>query len=277
MRGYSTSDAARLLDLSPARVRSCARAAGLGPARGPRGEYRFSFQDLVVLRAAKELMAQRVPAARVRRALRRLAQQLPRGRSITELRITADGERVIAHDGAAAWNPESGQMTLDFAVADLADEAAPLARTRLQAVHAAPDDLAPDDWYDLAVDLEPVTPTDAADAYRRCLELDPNHADAHVNLGRLLQEQGRLAAAEAHYRRALDGQRDHALAAFNLGTVLEDLHRLDEAMDAYEEALARDPALADAHFNLALLYEKAGARQDALRHLKAYKAIVEGR
>jgi tetratricopeptide (TPR) repeat protein len=277
MRGYSTAEVARLLALSPAQVRSHARAAGLAPSRGSRGEYRFSFQDLIVLRAAKELIAQRIPASRVRRALRKLAQQLPRGRSVTELRITAEGDRVIARDGEAAWNPESGQMTLDFAIADLADEAAPLTRGRVEAFEAAAADRTAEEWHDLGLDLEPVAPVEAADAYRRCLELDPDHPDAHVNLGRLLQEQGRLAAAEAHYRRALHGRHAHPLAAFNLGTVLEDLGRLDEAMDAYEDALARDPSFADAHFNVALLYEKAGDRQQALRHLKAYKAIVEGR
>jgi len=277
MRGYPTPDVARLLRLSSAQVRSYARAAGLTPARGARGEYRFSFQDLIVLRAAKDLIAQRIAPARVRRALRKLAQQLPRGRSVTELRITAEGDRVVARDGEAAWNPESGQMTLDFAIADLADEVAPLARGRVEAFEAAATDRTADEWYDLGLDLEPVEPAEAADAYRRCLELDPDHPDAHVNLGRLLHEQGRLQAAEAHYRRALPGRRGHALAAFNLGTVLEDLGRLDEAMDAYEQALERDPSFADAHFNVALLYEKAGDRQHALRHLKTYKAIVEGR
>src|SRR3989475_677999 len=92
MTGYTTEEVARLLGLSPAQIRSYTRAAFLSPARaaGGRGELRFSFQDLVLLRAAKGLMAARIPAAKIRSSLRRLKQQLPRGRALSELRITAD-------------------------------------------------------------------------------------------------------------------------------------------------------------------------------------------
>src|SRR3989442_1755348 len=107
MTGYTTEEVARLLGLSPGQIRSYTRAAFLSPARaaGGRGELRFSFQDLVLLRAAKGLMAARIPAAKIRSSLRRLKQQLPRGRALSELRITAEGHRVVARDGALAWNP----------------------------------------------------------------------------------------------------------------------------------------------------------------------------
>jgi hypothetical protein len=38
--------------------------------------------------------------------------------------------------------------------------------------------------------------------------------------------------------------------------------------------LAIDPRLADAHFNLSRLYEKAGKRAAALRHLGAYRRLT---
>src|SRR2546430_7843051 len=129
MTGYTTEEVARLLGLSPAQIRSYTRAGFLSPARAG-GEFRFAFQDLVLLRAAKGLMAARIPAAKIRGSLRRLKQQLPRGRALSELRITAEGHRVVARDGALAWNPDSGQLVLDFDVATLAERAAPLARRR---------------------------------------------------------------------------------------------------------------------------------------------------
>ena len=61
MKVYTAKSVARLLDLSVQQVRSYARAGFLQPDRGPRGEYRFSFQDLVMLRTAKGLMAARIP------------------------------------------------------------------------------------------------------------------------------------------------------------------------------------------------------------------------
>jgi hypothetical protein len=72
-------------------VRAFARDGYLTPGRGPRGELRFSFQDLVILRTAKGLVAARIPTRRIRRALKRLRAELPRGRSLAELRITPKG------------------------------------------------------------------------------------------------------------------------------------------------------------------------------------------
>jgi tetratricopeptide (TPR) repeat protein len=275
MTGYTTREVAKLLGLTVAQVRAFTRDGFLTPARSPSGELRFTFQDLVILRTAKGLVAARIPPRRIRHALRRLRHQLPRGRSLAEVRIAAEGERILVRDGMTAWNPESGQLHLDFAVSDLAQRAAPLARRRAQAARQIEEDLDAEDWYALGLELEAVDPTEARDAYRRALELDAHHADAHVNLGRLLQEQGLVTEAERHYRLALRDDPDHATAAFDLGIALEDLDRPGDAIDAYRAALAADPALADAHFNLSRLYEKTGKRAAALRHLSAYRRLAE--
>ena len=53
-----------------------------------------------------------------------------------------------------------------------------------------------------------------------------------------------------------------------------DLGRIDEAIKAYKRALVLDPDNADAHYNLAGIYERRGEKQAALRHLKAYRALI---
>ena len=121
------------------------------------------------------------------------------------------------------------------------------------------DQLSSDDWFDLGVDLEAVSPEDAPAAYLRALELDPYHSDAHVNLGRLLQEAGEYEAAEEHYNRALDAEPDNVLAAFNMGTLFEDMGRVQDAITAYKRATN----LADAHYNLSRLYELVGEHAEA--------------
>ena len=275
MTGYTTEEVARLLGLSSAQIRSYTRAGFLSPARGARGDLRFSFQDLVLLKAAKGLMAARIPAAQVRGSLRRLKQQLPRGRALSELRITAEGHRVVARDGAVAWNPESGQLVLDFDVATLAQRAAPLARRQAAAARRVEEDLDAEAWFELGVELEVSDPDEARDAYRRALELDPHHAEAHVNLGRLLVESERAEEAETHFRAVLTDHPDHATAWFNLGIALEDRRRTNDAVKAYEQAIAADRRLADAYFNLARLYEQAGKRAAALRNLSKYRLLTE--
>src|SRR5260370_24599336 len=140
MTGYTTEEVGRLLGLAPAQIRSYPGAGLLSPARAARGDLRFAFQDLVLLRAAKGLMAARIPAAKIRGSLRRLKQQLPRGRALSELRITAEGHRVVVRDEAIAWHPASGQLVLDFDVATLAQRAAPLAPRRAAAAGRGEED-----------------------------------------------------------------------------------------------------------------------------------------
>jgi len=277
MAGYAARDVAKLLRLSVGQVHAWVRAGFLAPEREPTGEQRFSFQDLVLLRTAKGLMEARIPARRVRRALEQLRRHLPRGRPLSGVQIAADGKRIVVRDGNAVWNPESGQTLFNFEVKDLAKQTAPLVRRAASEARTEQKRLRAADWYALGCDLEITSPQRARDAYRRTLELDPRHADAMVNLGRLLHEAGELRAAEAHYRLALGARPGDATAAFNLGVVLEDLGRASDAVHAYESAIAANPGAADAHYNLARLYERTGKRTAALRHLKTYRKLTLGR
>lgn len=273
--GYTTAEVARILDLSPRQVRSYVEAGFLSPRRGPGRRYVFSFQDLVILRAARGLCRARIPARRVHRALDRLRRQLPRGRSLTAVSISAEGGEIVVRDGGEAWEPVSGQRVLDFEVAELAEKAAPVALRVAARARKRPQELDAEAWWELGWELETTAPEEARDAYARALELAPEHADAHLNLGRLLHEQGKTQEAMEHYRRAAALRPEDPTAAFNLGVALEDLGRAVEAADAYRKALAADPSYADAHYNLAGLEERRGDPAAAIRHLKAYKTLVE--
>lgn len=267
MSGYGAREVAKMLGLSVGQVRAYVRAGFLEPSRGPRGELRFSFQDLVLLRTAQGLVSARIAPRRVRSALRKLKEQLPEGRPLRGVHIRAEGDRIVVGDGRASWSPESGQTLFDFEAQELARKVTPL-QLRARGGDAS-------DFYERACDLEETAPDEARDAYRRALELDPAHADAWVNLGRLLHEAGDARAAAEHYRRAIELRPDDVTALFNLGVALEDLRMPDEAMLAYRTALAADPGCADAHYNLAHLYESRGDAAGALRHLRTYRKLVQ--
>jgi DNA-binding transcriptional MerR regulator len=271
-------------------VRALIRDGLLSPALGTRGEYRFSFQDLILLRTAKALLTANVPRRRIRTALQKLQEQLPAGRPLTGVRITAQDHHVVVRDGQEVWNPESGQTLLDFQVADLERQASSLVR-HAQSIERQREASAPpvlrqapetaEAWFAQGCDLEadaegdPEGDLDAAiAAYRRALEIDPGLADAHLNLGRLRHEMGDLAAAEEHYRAAANARPDEPTTAFNLGVVLQDRGRLAEAAAAYEQALALDGRFADAHYNLAGICEILGRREAAFRHLRTYKTLT---
>lgn len=256
-----------MLGLSSSRIRAYATKGFLTPERGERGELRFGFQDLVILRTAGELSAAHIPQRKVRRVLEKLREQLPAGRSLTGVRIAADGERIVVREGESVWNPESGQALFDFSVDELTANTATIVRGPERDTRDA------DDWYDLACELEATDSAGAQHAYEQAIALDPTHADAHVNLGRLLHESGAAREAEPHYRAAIAVYPEHDTAAFNLGVALEDLGRPAEAIDAYERAIALDPENADAHYNLAGLYERRGDKAAALRHLREYRNL----
>ncbi|HSJ16405.1 MAG TPA: MerR family transcriptional regulator [Longimicrobiales bacterium] len=273
MKGYTTRDVASLLGLTEAQIRAYARVGVLSPGRDSRGGFRFDFQDLVVLRTAAALTAAQVPVRRIGAALAQLRAELPQGRSLTELRIRADGETVVASDAGRSWDARSGQLVMDFDVSELAAQVAPLAQRLAAAAHE--EERSAQEWFELGVELEAVAPEEARAAYECVLEREPGHADAHVNMGRLLQETGHAADAAAHYHQALLAG-EHAVAAFNLGIALEDLQRTDEALAAYTRAIAADARFAEPHWNLARLHEKRGDRAAALRHYRTYRDLSEG-
>ena len=105
-RKLSTAEVARLLGLRESRVRELMRSCLSRPVRTRRGRaYRFSFQDLVALRAAKALLEANVPPARVRRAIAVLVRELPADRPLSGLRIYADGRDVAVRHEGARWQP----------------------------------------------------------------------------------------------------------------------------------------------------------------------------
>ena len=192
------------------------------------------------------------------------------------LPVVAVGDQIVIREGSTFWRSQSGQGVIDFSVRPPADRTVPFVPKPSPDADSAADRPA-EDWYDLACELEANSPRQAQAAYQRALALDPSHAGARVNLGRLLHEDGHPLAAAHHYRLALAARPDDAIAAFNLGVALEDLGRVTEAIAAYEQAIAADPAAADAHFNVAGLYEKEGEAAGAIRHLKAYRKLTQGR
>jgi tetratricopeptide (TPR) repeat protein len=268
-RSFNTAEVARILRTPQERVRSLVRAGLCRPARRGRS-YEFSFQDLVVLRAASGLLEQEVPAVRVRRALGALAEQLPEGRPLSGLRIFADGGRVAVREGGASWHPETGQTLLEFDVAELAERV----KETLAAPDLSRDPLRARREFERALTQEPRDPEAACEAYRRALEFDPDLVEAYVNLGRLEHEAGDVKEAARLYHLALERSPEDPVIHFNLAVALEDCEGTTPAVSHYERALRLDPGFADAHFNLAGLYEKLGRASDALRHYLEYKKLT---
>jgi tetratricopeptide (TPR) repeat protein len=280
MQSYGVGDVERMLNLSRSTIRGLISRGFVAPARGPRREYRFSFQDLLVMRTARALVQAKVPARRIGRSLNALRRQLPQSVPLTGLTICAVGNDVVVRKGANRWQAESGQYLLELDV-NVAGDSLQIVEMGPGAVNgrgAGEPKRAADNaeaWFERGLSEEDRDVRKALDAYERCRRLDVSHVAARINLGRLLHEAGRLEDAQRVYREALRECEPDPTLYFNLGVLLEDSSRNDEAIEAYLQALTEDPDFADAHYNLARLYETLGKPQHAIRHLGEYRRLLK--
>jgi tetratricopeptide (TPR) repeat protein len=277
MHAYDTKDLERLFGLPASAVRALARAGNIQPVRRS-GRLHYSFHDLVVLRTASALRAAKISSQRINKTLQELRSALPEGSALNKISLTALGNRIAIREGQSLRESESGQYALALEIVEekgrlhviARQDAAPALDKPAAAGNLAAD--AADNHYARALSLEDINPQAAQKAYELCLKTDPDHLEARINLGRLLHLAGRLTEAERVYR---VGAQADPFIAFNLAVVLEDLEREPDAILAYREALALDPQFADAHFNLARLYERAKDPKASLRHLLAYRRMMD--
>ena len=85
---------------------------------------------------------------------------------------------------------------------------------------------------------------------RQAVNEKPGTDIYHNNLGRALQEQGRLEEAADCYRRTLEINPEHVLACNNLGKVHAQLGEWEEAISAFRRAVALRPDFQEAQRNL---------------------------
>jgi len=267
---YTLKSIEAMLGISPGVVRSLVRAGFVTPSRGARNELRFSFQDVVLLRTAQALRAGKIAPRTILRSLRQLRRSLPAELPLSGLRVTAVGNTVAVREGDVQWEPESGQLLIDFDVVPASGSIRMLAH-RPRASRPAEN---AETHFRRAQCLESEGIADQAEAaYRSTLALEPTHADASLNLGALLCDLGRSADAVAVYTEGLRRSPDVGSLHFNLAVALEDLGEREAALESYERCLALEPKSADAHFNAARLHDQLGHTQQAVRHFNAYRRL----
>jgi tetratricopeptide (TPR) repeat protein len=113
---------------------------------------------------------------------------------------------------------------------------------------------------------------DDASLWTRAVEVCPQSAKAHLNLGRVfLDVPGRLQDAIAEYETALRIEPDYALANYSLATALEKIPaRLDSAIAHYRAALRSEPDYPQAHNNLgSALAQSPGGLPEAITEFQA--------
>ena len=84
----------------------------------------------------------------------------------------------------------------------------------------------------------------------RAIELNPNSALAHSNLGSVLRDLGKLNDAKAFTLRAIKLNPSFVKAHFNLGFILTDLGKYQDAFDSYQKVIEINPKFSNIYTSI---------------------------
>ena len=259
---YSRAAVRRKFRLSERQLRSWEKEELLSPLDT------YSFSDLITIQTLIKLRENRIQPRQIGRAMASLRKKLDWVKHpLSELRIVSDGKTIAVHVGGQKMEAITGQILFDFDTASLGGvKSFPERKRSVNRMRES------ETWFQKGLELEetgaPVS--QAIEAYRKVLELNPEAAGALVNLGTIYYRQRKFAEAERYYLDAIAADPAYPLAQFNLGNLYDEQGRIVEALDHYRKALHLNPRYADAHFNLALLCERAGEALKAVHHWKCY-------
>ncbi len=259
MNRYCRADVLRILHITAQQLVGWQRA-GLVPVSET-----FTFYDLIQLQKIRDLRAKRVRPAVIRESLQAMQKQVAGMENpLLEASAFNDGSRVAYRHQGRSLEPIAGQFVMDFGPVGTV-----LSTSKIKPIinlNTAVELFS----RGVAMEEHPSTQDEAIRSYLQVLELEPDHAAAHINLGTLYYNRQDFVSAEKHYRLAVESDPRYALAYFDLGNVLDETSRIDDAVAAYGTAIQLAPTYADAHYNLALAYERLREPRRALRHWKIY-------
>jgi tetratricopeptide (TPR) repeat protein len=109
---------------------------------------------------------------------------------------------------------------------------------------------------------------DSVSLFQHAIDVVPDNALAHNNLGMALVERNRMETALEQFETAVEIAPLDTDARSNLGNALRALDRPAEAVAEYEQALRQSPSDATIHYNLATALVDLGRLDEAATHLR---------
>lgn len=262
LQTFSTRSAARILAVSPERIRYWVRQRLVKPARTQGRRYEFAFNDLLMMRLAKELLPTRRHLQPVRRCFERLGKVLDPDRPVTSLKLYEEDGRILVRDGRIRFEADSGQMILDF---DLERFAREVGRSAANGRRLTLEDTAA---------LAQAEPVRAIKLYRELLAREPRNSVAHIELATMLERQRDTRGAIRHLLTAATIEPDNAELHYRLGLLYLQRDRAEDALKRFLRVVEIDPKSIDAHRQVAEIYESLGRKREAVRHLSAVHRLT---
>ena len=108
---------------------------------------------------------------------------------------------------------------------------------------------------------------EAADEFRKAVQVVPEHKLAHANLGVTLSRLGNHKEALLAFDKAITLGYDHPLLRYNRGLSFAKLNLIEEAVQELELSPKMNPRNVKADYNLGLLYIKQNKLDDAKKQV----------
>lgn len=286
---YTYAGVSKILDIPETKLRYWAQIGFVGPSVRETSRLLFSFQDLVSVKAAKELVERGFTVAQIRKALEKVKASLPHvDRPLDRIRVAFDGDALVVVDDGSAFEV-TGQQVFAFGLGDLAARAAdgpprPTGKGATPTTDGRPRPANAYQWFMEGIRLETEAQgdeesellDDAVTCYKKALSMDAGLAAAQTNLGRIAHRRGDVPGAREAFEAALALDPDQPEARFNLANLILESGDLELAVAELRRVLQVAPDFADAHYNLAVALERLGGRAQARAHLERYLAVDGG-
>ncbi len=263
---HTISDLARILDVSPARIRRWVQIGLIEPAESTHRLAYFDFHQVAFAKRLCELLDSGTSLAAIRAGVDQARSWLP------DNNLAAAQLAKLERDGRLLFRINDtlldgrGQRYFDFDETQVKAGAVPLPAA------AKTDEVAR--LFDEAIALEDASRLEAAArVYERALALEPWDPVLHFNLGNVWFGLGRLEPSAACFQQAVQRDPQYAEAWNNLGNVLAQLEHPADAVDALQRAVQLVPGYADAHYNLANVLRGLGRLGEAEYHFNAYQQL----
>ena len=108
--------------------------------------------------------------------------------------------------------------------------------------------------------------------YQKVMELEPDNAEAYLNLGNIYKNEKKYDDAICCYDKAIKLNPKKADSYYNMGLVFYLKGDLDKAIESYHKAISLNNDFREAHFNLGLTYYYKCEFKKSLSH---YQRVLE--
>ena len=252
----------------------------------------YSFQDLVSVKAAKELVDRGFKAAEIRKAIEGVRASLPHvDRPLDRIRVAFDGTRAggrrrgerlrVDRPEGVRLRPRPSWRGDRSGAERRRRDGGPSRRRRPPDAAAPTATRAPArsayDWFVEGTRAE-ACGGDEGDAraescYRRRWRSTRGWPPRTPTWAASPTARGDAAAAREAFEAALALDPDQPEARFNLANLILEAGDLELAVAEFRRVLQSAPDFADAHYNLAVALERLGGRAQARAHLEHYLAL----